>query len=164
MTLLALVLLAVCHPGWSKGITVRIEITGESLPAVIVITEPEIVERFSIWQGPNSGFVQPDGSLRSSYDRAIADFPAGTIERPPDGVVRYTVRFFIARDRNSESGQIPYEVQYANVPASPGGFMFLPLENRSFIVHGVEGNWLRSTHTWEELVRPVIAEAATVSR
>lgn len=157
--LLSLACLASAPSASAKGITVAIEIDGASLAATLEITDPAIVEEFSIWEGPNSGWVMPDGSLESSYEHAFIDFPGGPVEAPRGELLEFEVRFRLASERGAEPLEMPYTVRYAVDPQRPGGYMYLPTTGQSYIWHGVEDNWFRSTRKWEELVRPALEAA-----
>jgi hypothetical protein len=175
---LVMLLCALLSWSWTahaKGKTVRIEITGESLPAALEITDPDIVGKFLVWTGPG---VQING--RSAHtdpqhqEGAFIDWPAGKIEERPGGLQHFVVSFYVQNNPEPDRGKLAYVVAYEFDPATPGGYVYLPTSddmsyptarvNVASIYHGVEGNWFRSSARWEELVRPVIEKAARPER
>ena len=143
----------------AKGVTAQIVISSDALAEPIVITDPEILDRFSIWQGPRSGRRVQGGELETDFSRAFVDFPAGVVESLPPDMVEFTVEFYEADTRGGELWDDVYVVEYAMNPGVEDAFFYLPTSNRHIIIHGVEGNWLHASDSWEESVRPLIERA-----
>ena len=140
---------------WAKGVTVKIVVTSNEFSVPFSITDQDIVGQFSIWSGPNSQWRVKNGPWQTDYSRTFIDFPVGPVESPPSDLVEFDVKFFIAATPLDEPASKPYRIRYAINPSQPGGFFYLPPGNR-YIHHSVEGNWFRSTDSWEKLVRPTI--------
>ncbi len=143
----------------AKGVTARIVIAGTALNDSVVITEPGVLERFSIWSGPKSRWRVAGGEWQTDYSRTFIDFEAGTIDAPPEDIIWMDVTFYQADRPGGETWDDVYQVVYAFTPGSAGGYFYLPITNQNLIIHGVEGNWLHSTTDWEEVVRPLLDEA-----
>ena len=158
LSLLLVTMLAV-SAATAKGVTARIIISGGGLAEPIVITDPAILGRFSIWSGPSSGWVR-DGEVQPDYQGTFMDFPAGPADSRPAELVHFDVAFQLADSLDSEAWDHTYRVEYAIHPNTPGGFFFLPdlPENTALIHHGVEGSWFNSTDEWEASVRPLIED------
>jgi hypothetical protein len=150
--------LVVSPAAWSKGVTVRIDVSGDGLSGPLSVTDPKIVEQFSIWSGPNSRWRSDGGPWNTDYSRIFIDFPGGTVDAPPDGLLRFEVEFIIAGTPTDPPFDTTYNVQYAFDPSIANGYIYLP-DHNPFISHGVENNWFNSTQSWEELVRPIIQQA-----
>ena len=144
-------------PAWAKGITAEIIVTGEPLPRALSITDPEVCGQFSVWSGPNSRYRVRGGDWQTDYSGIFIDFPGGRTTSIPEDLQVFDVEFRIARSPGEPIWDETYRVQYAIDPDVPGGYMYLPRGN-PFIHHGVEGNWFRSTESWELAVRPLILE------
>lgn len=147
---------------WSKGPTIQITIEGDGLSAPIVITDPEILDQFNIWNGPGVSMTGPDGEMTDTAhldpDQAegrFIDWPKGAVPERPPGLQRLQVTFFIGvptRPEDSRLYQIGYEIDGSH------GFIFLPMWTNSLIHHGVEGNWFHSTHRWNDVIGSLVAE------
>ncbi len=140
---------------WAKGVTVKIVVSGNDFSEPLSITDQSIVGQFSIWSGPNSKWRAKDGPWNTDYSGIFIDFPNGVIDSLPSSLVQFEIEFFIAGTPTDEPADQTYKIRYAINPTEPGGYMYLPTGN-PFVYHGVEGNWFRSTSSWEELVRPAI--------
>jgi hypothetical protein len=146
-------------PLWAKGDMVLVEIKGASLKSPIQITDPRI-EEFNIWVG------------------FIIDWQAGVVAQRPSGLQHYEVSFYAGcrtperwnsnvRDCLAEKPRLAYVVSYDYDPSSKRGFVYLPGKGDPFyyvnlgsIGHsGREGNWFLATASWEDFVRPLIANA-----
>ncbi len=143
----------------AKGVTARIVISGGELAEPIVITDPSLLERFSVWSGPRAGRRVQGGEWEADLSRAFMDFRAGVLGEPPTGATRFNVALYQADRYGGDIWDEVFRVDYAITPGSAGGFFYLPRTNMHIIMHGVEDNWLRSTLAWEETVRPLIDEA-----
>jgi hypothetical protein len=176
----SLVMLLCALLSWSstapaKGKTVRIEITGESLPAPLEITDPDIAGKFFVWTGPG---VQINGEAAHKdpqhQEGAFIDWPAGKVDALPEGLQHFVVSFYVQSSPEPDRGKLAYVVAYDFDPGRRGGYIYLPTSddtsyptarvNVTSIYHGVEGNWFRSSGRWEELVRPVIEKATQPER
>jgi hypothetical protein len=171
LALAVLVMLSIAETASAKGKTVRIEITGASLATPLQITDPDIVGSFSIWNGPGVTVNGQQVHLDPRYqDGTFIDWPKGQLARAPTGLQRYEVSFYCAFEHPTEEVKFCYGVTYAYDASSDHGYMYLPgpadkafKSNTPAIYHGVEGNWFRTTGSWERLVRPLI-EKATAAR
>jgi hypothetical protein len=160
---------ATTTPLWAKGDMVLIEIRGEALPAPVKITDPKIQE-FNIWAGAGAN----EGALATATG-FIIDWKAGIVARLPAGLQHYEVSFYAGcRERPhdlsclAETPRLVYVVPYDYDPASKKSFVYLPGYgepwcdlNWGHIYRGkdVEGHWFLATDSWDEFVRPVIAQA-----
>ena len=166
--MISLAILALPAVAWPKGETTQIEIEGGDLASPIEITDPAIVSKFSIWNGPGVSTSGPDGvpdppaylDPNRSAGRFI-DWPKGIVKERPASLQQYQVTFRIAGPENSGGSFENYKVIYEFGPNRELGYMYLPdfsdakLRN-GLIYHGVEGNWFYSSKSWETLIRPVI--------
>jgi hypothetical protein len=159
-----LLLLVVPTASWSKGQTIRIEIAGDGLTDPIVITDPELLSQFNIWNGPGVSVRGPDGvpyppahlDPNQSGGRFI-DWPRGIVQERPSGLQRLEVSFFVAvprRPGEERSYIVAYEVDTSELR----GFIFLPMWMNNLISHGAEGNWFFATERWNEIIGPIIAK------
>lgn len=141
---------------WGKAPTAQIDIASDAMDAPIEVTEPDVVGKFHIWNGPgvraNGKPTHLDPANQEGY---FIDWPKGTIE-PPDQALMFDVTFRLG-DRDSDPRQWrKYPVTYAFRPGEAGGYIHLPYKGRELIIHGVEDNWFRSSDAWEALIRPII--------
>ena len=159
----------------AKGKTQRIEISGPGLSRPLLLTAPEIVRSFSIWNGPgvtvNGEPVHLDPAHQEGH---FIDWPRGVANDRAAGMQRFTITFHldVVRPPPYESGS-RYVVFYEFEPSKTGGYIYLPTwkdtepHHNSAIVHGVEGNWFFSTAAWEKHIRAAITRqqmlAATAS-
>lgn len=168
--LICLTILVVPTNVWSKGEAAKIEITADSLGSPIEITDPDIIRKFNIWNGPgvgtsSHGVPNPPAYLDpNKIGGRFIDWPKGTVEHLPDDLKGYDVKFHIAGRRSQGDIVGTYIVVYSFNPSFPHGFMYLPdvqdgAANTSFIYHGVEGAWFYSSAAWENLVPPIIDAA-----
>lgn len=158
----------------AKTETARIEIT-QGDRKVLTLEGPESAGKFTIWSGPGTGWVQPDGSrVMSTSERDYADWNAGVVE-PPGNLAVYQVRFYCktpawqAAERGPE--RLCYGVRYGIDRKTGKGYIQIPSErdaefpfNTQSIARGVEGSWYYSSNRWETLVRPAIEQARTAAR
>ena len=157
-------LLLTCFAGtaWSKGAITRIVIDGGGLPESIQITDPEVLDKFTIWSGPGVGgwdmatTVAPLGT-----PKFIVDWTKGIVDYRPSTTNPYLIRMFI---EGREAPNDTYEVLYEVDPNSGLAYVYLPspsrdsfgLSNMYQIARGVEGNWFRSTHEWNKVIVSVL--------
>jgi hypothetical protein len=155
---------------FAKGKLVRIEVTGPTLSAPLVVTEPKVLREFFIWSGPNSGPRRPIGSPQSADAPTFIDWHEGITEHVPKGMALYDVSFFHVFNMQPPEGRLTYAVKYAYDAVTKRGYIYLPgpteanyRVNTSTILHGVEGHWFMASSRWESLVAPLIRERAVLS-
>lgn len=155
--------------GWSKGQTTRIVIEGDNLTAPIEITDPDILNQFSIWDGPGVGMRDPseapDLAIYVESDGSVGrfiDWPKGFASERPGQLQRLEVTFHVGVPRepgNSRKFVFVYEID-----SNKGrGFIYLPRWKNNLIYHGVELNWLYAHSRWNELIMPIIAQHSTAT-
>jgi len=148
---------------FAKGELVRIEVTGPTLSAPVVIADSKVLREFFVWSGPNSGV--PIGSPQSADSRSFIDWHEGIMEHVPKGMTLYDVSFFHVFNKQPPEGRLTYAVKYAYDPVAQRGYIYLPgpteenyRVNTSTIIHGVEGHWFMASSRWESLVAPLIRQ------
>ena len=160
---------------WSKGETIQIDIDGGGLALPIEITDPDIVSKFNIWNGPGvstSTYGVPDPPAYLDPNRPAGrfiDWPKCIVETRPEDLDRYQVAFQIASRGNAPHSIQSYRVMYEFGPNSDQGYIYLPdfsdpNYRNGLIYHGVEGNWFYSSASWEALVRPIIESSINAAR
>jgi hypothetical protein len=173
--MISLAFLALPIVAWSKGETVQIDIDGGDLALPIEITDPAIISRFNIWNGPgvstsSYGVPDPPAYLDSIQPAGrFIDWPKGVVETRPEDLDRYRVTFQIASRGNAPHSIQSYRVMYEIGPDSDKSYMYLPTFSDpnytgGLIYHGVEGNWFYSSASWEALVRPIIESSNAEGR
>ena len=101
--MISLAILALPVVAWSKGETIQIDIDGADLTSPIEITDPAIVSKFNIWNGPGvstSSYGVPNPPAYLDPNRPAGrfiDWPEGIIKTRPENLDRYQVTFRIAR-------------------------------------------------------------------
>jgi len=147
---------------WAKGATVKVTIRGASLAAPIEITDRSILADFNVWDGP--GTYINNAEQTKGF---IVDWSQGIVANPPEGLPVYDVSFY-TRYSDSPPDERPvlvYVVSYAYDASTRQGYVYLPssqLNTRSiWHGHGFEGNWLRATNAWRDVVTPLLATAKT---
>lgn len=167
---IATLLILAASASWSKSQNLRIEIVGDGLSETIVITDPEILGLFNIWNGPGVVARGPDGmpyppahlDLNESDGRFV-DWPRGMATERPSGLQRLEVTFVVgAPGRPDVEGS--YVVAYEVDSRDSSGFVYLPMWTNDLIRHGVEGNWFHATGRWNEAIAPVVASHTGVLR
>jgi hypothetical protein len=163
---LATVLALVAAPALAKSQTVKIEITGPGLAQPLEITDPAIVERFSIWNGPGTArkVAARDPSAVPQI-KTYADWLRGAIAQP-DGLQLYTVTFHQESNEQTHEWHRTYVVKYGYDPKTAGGYIYLPgpqdgetyQRNVFSISHGGAGKWFHASQSWEQLVAPLIQQ------
>jgi len=156
-------LISMAGTAWSKGAIIKIVIDGSDLPTPIELTDPQILERFTIWSGPGVRGWDMINTMPNAGDATfIIDWPKGLIKDRPDGLRRYDVSMHIA-DREAPRNR--YEVIYEIDSTTDKGYIYLPRSNENLgrwntflIYRKVEGNWFHSSKDWEEVVRPLVGE------
>jgi len=163
----ALVALALSSSAlWAKGATRKIVMTGRSLGAPIEIVDATTLEAFNVWSGPGT-FIRRGGQTSEAFDGFIVDWRSGPVE--PPNLPRYEVRFFVESSNDGHSPPyVAYIVTYALDRVSHHGYVHLPgrddewyaVNTRSiFRGHGLEGQWLKASRTWDSVAEPLIAAA-----
>ena len=161
LALVALLLLLVAPAQvFAKGETVKITIKGADLKTPIEITNPKILTEFPVWTGPGTSSVDP--RFNSNAPGFIIDWSQGAIEEPPKGLQRYEVSFWAKLPKK----KLIYVVLYEYDPATEQGYVYLPGRkdewyrlNVGTIFHGVEGKWFRAWSVWNNVARPLLANA-----
>jgi hypothetical protein len=147
---------------WSKGPIVKIVVHGDSLSAPIEIVDPEILDRFTIWNGPGvGGFGQRNVVPLFGEARFIANWSQRILSDPLIKGKAHLVQMYIG---GREQPRNTYEVLYVADADADTGYVYLPSQKRDNfgewntfqIYRGVEGAWYRSTQEWEEVIRPLL--------
>src|ERR1700730_7174047 len=158
--LITFLLLVVPAQIFAKGDTVKITIKRADLKTPIEITNPKILTEFPVWTGP--GTSSSDPRFNSNAPGFIIDWSQGAIEEPPKGLQRYEVSFWAKLPKK----KLIYVVLYEYDPATEQGYVYLPGRkdewyrlNVGTIFHGVEGKWFRAWSVWNNVARPLLANA-----
>src|SRR5437879_2096576 len=126
LALALLAMLSIAETASAKGETVRIEITGASLATPLKITDPDIVGRFSIWNGPGVTVNGQQVHLDPLYqDGTFIDWPKGQLAQAPTGLRRYEVSFYCAFEHPTEEVKFCYRVTYAYDVSRDHCYMYL---------------------------------------
>jgi len=157
-------LLAISTVVWPKGQTVKIVIEGDELSVPIEITDPDILNQFSIWNGPGVGGrdlnVAPDLIAYKEQGGSVGrfiDWPKGIVADRPSKLQRLEVTFHVGVPREPGADRqfvVAYEIDSKNEL----GYIFLPRWKNDLISHGVEGNWFYAHERWNELIAPMVAK------
>jgi hypothetical protein len=147
----------------AKAKTLRIEITGPGLSHPVLLTAPEIVQSFHIWNGPGVTVNGEPVHLDPTQQRGhFIDWPRGIANGRAAGMPRFTITFHLDAKHAPNEGSSRYVVFYEFEPSKTGGYIYLPLwkdtqpHSNTAINHGVEGTWFFSTPAWEQHVRAAI--------
>ena len=147
--------LAASPAAWSKGDITKITIERVGGDAGVEITEPEVLDLFAIWSGPGvwgwdmaKTIPQPGGAA------FIVDWTQGTLASVPGTRATYKVTMYVDRyDPPCNKYEVLYQVDDAG-----NGYVYLPRWdeeigrcNMSLIARDVEGNWFRSSETWDDV-------------
>jgi hypothetical protein len=141
--------LVLSSAAFAKSETFKLEISGPGLTRPLDITEPEILNRFSIWGSPG------------------IDWSRGNVAGPLQ-VEGYTVTFHQRGREPMHDWHRRYVISYRIDAATGEGYIYLPgpddgdvYERNTFsILREVEGNWFHASEEWEEFVRPLIERAS----
>ena len=142
-----LILAAMPRPAWAKSPTAKMTISGGALTSEIEVTDPRILDISNIWYGK------------------FLDASGGVAKEPPGGLRTYEVWFYIKVAENSVRRR--YVVYYSPNPATGRGYVYLPgqgqpwydLNVSAILRDGQDGKWNYASPAWEELIKPVIAQA-----
>jgi hypothetical protein len=134
---------------FAKSETFKLEVSGPGLSQPLVITEPEILDRFSIWGSPG------------------IDWSRGTVSAALQAQ-RYTVTFHQRGREPMHEWHRRYVITYGIDTATGEGYVYLPgpddgevyKRNTFSIFRDVEGNWFHASKEWETSVRPLIKRAS----
>jgi hypothetical protein len=156
----------VCAPAaLAKGETVKIVIEGGDLKAPIVITDPTVLAKFSIWSGPMTS-TNDDTGFIVDWRKGLLQ-PKGNATSPPAELPRYQVSFYA----KLSTVRLAYVVFYEYVPATQRGYVYVagPDEpsyslNVATAYHGVEGHWFRTWSGWETVARPLMRNSQAVAQ
>jgi len=131
-------------PAFAKGPTVGITIEGSSLRAPVVMTDPQVLAPFRVWEGPGTSSYDNSESQVSSF---IVNWSHGATAEPAHGLPRYKVSFWA--DEPQE--KLVYVVYYEFDPTPKQGYVSVPGEDdaaylldAASILRDVEGKWFRS--------------------
>jgi hypothetical protein len=147
----------------AKGPTTRITIIDLSRRASIDITDPPVVARFNVWDGPGT-FATANGHETENMDGFIVNWRSGALNFRPTGLHRYEVKFYV-RHHNQQPEQLAYTVYYERDPSSRDGFVYLPGKSDEqyrlnvFSIkrgQGFEGNWFHASRSWLDAVEPLL--------
>ena len=147
----------------AKGPTTRITVIDLSGGASIDITDPLVVSRFNVWDGPGT-FSTANGRETESMDGFIVNWRSGALNFRPTGLRRYEVKFYV-RHHDQPPEQLAYTVYYERDPSSRVGFVYLPGKSDEqyrlnvFSIHhgqGFEGNWFHASRSWLDVVEPLL--------
>ncbi len=149
----------------AKGATSRIIIEGADLAKPIEITDRKVLANFNVWTGPGTFSTQP--GFNANAPSFIIDWSQGPLSQPPQALRRYQVSFYSDDLQNERP---IYVVDYAVVPGSDEGYVYLPGKsdewwrlNVTSITRGVEGKWFHAWSLWEGIARPLIKKARTAN-
>lgn len=164
VAVMSILLLASATTGWSKGQITRIVIAGDYLTDPIEITDPEILDKFSIWNGPGVGMPDPESKPNlSAYVEPsgsagwFIDWPKGFATDRPGDLQRLQVTFYVGVPREPASSR-EFVFAYELDPENGRGFIYLPQWKNDLIWHGVELHWLYAHRQWDAVVMPLVAE------
>ena len=140
------IVLTVFLPAWAKAPTVKLRISGGSLASAIDITEPSILHISNVWSGE---FIDNSQSVA---------------KRPSEELPRYEVSFYTESDN---SVMRRYVLYYSPNPKGGQGFIYLPGEGETWyglnvgaiLRNGRDGHWNYASPKWENLIKPLIAQA-----
>jgi hypothetical protein len=137
----------------AKAKTLRIEITGPGFSRPLLLTAPEIVESFHIWNGPGVTVNDQPVHLDPAQQRGhFIDWPRGIAIHRAAGMQRFTITFHLDAERAPYESWSRYVVFYEFDPSRAGGFIYLPLQKdtqphvNTAIVHAA----------WEQHIRAAI--------
>ena len=148
---------------FAKGITTRITLDSGAQPTPIEIADPIVLKNFKVWAGAGTYMNGVEGT-----EGFIVDWPAGVVTERPTGLQRFTVSFYVKyvnRPLEGQVEQLAYVVIYEHNAAAGEGYVYLPGKNDEWFSlnrkalgrGGREGNWLRATKLWQQVVTPLIA-------
>ena len=140
----------------AKGPTSRISIVDTARGTSIEITDPTVLSRFKVWDGPGT-YSRTNGQDTEGMDGFIVDWRSGSLDSRPIDLHRYEVKFYVRR-HSEPLEQLAYTVFYERDSSSGNGFVYLPGKSDGqyrlnvFSIHrgsGFEGHWFRANHEWE---------------
>lgn len=133
----ALVVMAVVGAS-AKGPTIRIAIEGPRLGHPIEVTNPDAL--VNIWTGTRAS-------------RSFFDFPKSFVQDispdPQASLPRYTLTFYVKEGP-------AYVVRYTPDPQTGGGYVYLPLGDRTIVRPG-DGHWNRASAEWSAAINAALA-------
>lgn len=140
--------LGILGPVSAKPPTAKIRITGGRLTSPLVVTDPEVVGRFSVWHG------------YLSRARRVVTAPNG-------GPQPYEVWFYVKF--SDDDVRMAYVLYYHPGPSGEHGYIYLPRKgekwyqlNASTVRMGT--GWFHASAEWDALIKPLIAEAETAQQ
>lgn len=138
------------HSG-AWGRTFAVEVSGDSLPAPMLITDPAIVDELSFWVGPGTGHSEFMGPVNN--EASIVAWEKGEASDRPEGLLRYQVRFLLEPRDDPPAFIVFYEPD----PQNHAGYIYYPKRTNSIVTHGVNGTWQHASARWNERVSAAIA-------
>jgi hypothetical protein len=156
-TVTACAALAASAAAWSKGALEKIAIQEVGSDAVLEITDPRVLARFTIWSGPGVWGWDMATTIPAPNDAAfIIDWTKGMTSAERSAASSYRVTLYV-EDRDPPCNK--YEALY-EVDAGGAGRVYLPRAdeelgrcNMALIARDVEGNWFRASAAWDDAVR-----------
>lgn len=147
-----LIFLGMPEAALAKGPTVRITISGGGLTSVMEVTDPRILDISNVWGGQ------------------FLDRSRGTAKEPPRGLRRYEVSFYVEFAANDVRKR--YVVYYYPNSVTEPGYIYLPGKGETWYSLNVgamfrydqDGKWNYASPAWEDLIKPVIANAEAAQR
>ena len=159
LILFAFLPLLISTRSFAKAPTSKITIESADLKSPIEITDPQILPKFNVWSGAGTsctGCPTPE-----STQTFIVDW-SQTVAEPPKGLERYQVSFYAKMPEE----RLIYVVFYEFDPLTQRGYVYIPGHGEEFyrrnvgtIIRATEGKWLRSRIAWDDVARPLIANA-----
>jgi len=140
----------------AKGPTSRITIVDTVRGTSIEITDPTVLSRFKVWDGPGT-YSRTSGQETEGMDGFIVDWRSGSLDSRPSDLNRYEVKFYV-RHHSEPPEQLAYTVFYERDSSSGNGFVYLPGKDDEqyrlnvFSIHrgrGFEGHWFRANPEWQ---------------
>jgi hypothetical protein len=139
---------------FAKGPTLKVVISGRSLSTPIIIDDRKTLANFNIWSGPGTSPRHDEGF--------IVDWSTSGVV-PPRDLKQYQVSFYA----NHHPDGPDYVMTYVYDPVGRKGYVYLPgrgepeYERNTFSIYRqVEGHWFLAIKAWDNLVEPLIKNAA----
>lgn len=168
LALCAVTLAILCGPGTAiaKCETAEIVVRGPGIGDSLSVPAAEGAAGFNVWNGPRVRINGKAVHLDPAHARGnFVDWRHGPVAAPPDGNSNFRISF-LCRFEAPAGVQEIYAIDYSFLPGIDGGYVYLPgrndaryASNVATIIHGVEGNWYRSTQDWERIIRPILENA-----
>ena len=115
----------------AKGPTSRITIVDTVRGTSIEITDPTVLSRFKVWDGPGT-YSRTSGQETEGMDGFIVDWRSGSLDSRPSDLNRYEVKFYV-RHHSEPPEQLAYTVFYERDSSSGNGFVSCPARTTNSI-------------------------------